>query len=304
MTIRVRHYAGSDDYRRVDDFLLAHYQPDNRDGNWLEPIWEYMHGHPFLEKPALGRIGIWEADGQVVAVANYESRPGEAFFQFHPAYRHLRREMLNYAEQNLTGHPQPDGRRILHAFVNDHDEEFLTLVRTGGYERQPESDRPLFRLNIPDPFPSIDLPAGFHLQSLAEACDWAKVHRVLWRGFNHPGEPPAGEAELESRRRMFDTPSARRDLKIVVVAPSGDFVAFCGMFNIPGHRYAYVEPVATDPAYRRMGLGRAAVLEGIRRCGELGASAAYVGSDQAFYQALGFTHVYTSQCWEKFFDDE
>jgi predicted N-acetyltransferase YhbS len=99
---------------------------------------------------------------------------------------------------------------------------------------------------------------------------------------------------------MFDTPSGRRDLKIAVVAPDGNFVAFCGMFYEPTHRYAYVEPVATDPDYRRMGLGKAAVLEGIRRCGTLGATVAYVGSDQAFYQAIGFKKVYLSECWVKY----
>jgi predicted N-acetyltransferase YhbS len=121
----------------------------------------------------------------------------------------------------------------------------------------------------------------------------------MWRGFNHDGEPPAGATELESRRRMFDTPTARRELKITVAAPNGDDVAFCGMFWEPTHRYAYVEPVATDPDYRRLGLGRAAVLEGVRRCAALGATVAYVGSDQPFYQALGFTKVYVSQCWQK-----
>jgi GNAT superfamily N-acetyltransferase len=303
MSVMVRPYAGPDDYRRVDDFLLAHYQPGNRDGNWLEPIWEYMHGHPYLQAAALERIGLWEADGQVVAVANYESRLGEAFFQFHPAYRHLRQEMLDYAEHNLRGRSTNDDRMYLRAYVNDSDEAFRSLVRTRGYERQPESDRPLFQFVIPDPFPTIHLPEGFRLRSLAEDCNWEKVHRVLWRGFDHPGEPPSGEAELESRRRMFDTPSARRDLKIAVEAPNSDFAAFCGMFYAPTHTYAYVEPVVTDPAYRRMGLGTAAVLEGVRRCGALGATVAYVGSDQSFYQSMGFKVLYSSECWVKFFED-
>jgi N-acetylglutamate synthase-like GNAT family acetyltransferase len=101
---------------------------------------------------------------------------------------------------------------------------------------------------------------------------------------------------------MFDTPKARRDLKIAVEAPDGNFVSFCGMFYEPTNRYAYVEPVATDPDYRRMGLGKAAVLEGIRRCGALGASVAYVGSDQEFYLSLGFEVVYTSECWQRYLD--
>ena len=66
--------------------------------------------------------------------------------------------------------------------------------------------------------------------------------------------------------------------------------------------FGYVEPVATDPDYRRRGLGRAAVLEGIRRCGEEGASVAYVGTDKPFYLSFGFKTIYTQNCWLKRFD--
>lgn len=294
-----RQYNHSEDYQRVSDFLIRHYQPGNADGNWLEPAWEYMHYHGLLDSDSLGRIGIWEANGEIVAVAHYEWRLGEAFFQFHPAHRHLRQEMLDHAERHLAGRSKEDGREFLWAYVNDYDEPFRSLVQERGYERKPEVDRPMASFDIRDPFPPITLPQGFRLTSLAEDCDWTKVHRVLWRGFNHEGDPPMTEEELEDRRRMFDTPKARRDLKIAVEAPDGNFVAFCGMFYEPTNRYAYVEPVATDPDYRRMGLGRAAVLEGIRRCGELGATVAYVGSDQAFYLSLGFEVIHTSECWEK-----
>jgi predicted N-acetyltransferase YhbS len=99
---------------------------------------------------------------------------------------------------------------------------------------------------------------------------------------------------------MFDTPTARRDLKIAVAAPNGDFVAFCGMFYQPDQHFAYVEPVATDPDYRLLGLGKAAVLEGIRRCALLGAREAFVGSDQLFYLAIGFEISYHSVCWVKY----
>lgn len=303
MPITFRPYAGPTDYTRVLDFLLAHYQPGNRDGNWLAPVWEYMHGHPYLDAEALGRIGLWEAGGALTAIAHYESQLGEAFFQFHPDQHSLRTEVLDHAERHLAAPAPADNTRTLRAYINADEAAFTALAAARGYRREPQSDRPLYQFAIPEPFPAIHLPAGFRLQSLADECDWAKVHRVMWRGFNHAGEPPAGDDELESRRRMFDTPTARRDLKIVVVAPSGEFVAFCGMFYVPAHRYAYVEPVATDPAYRRLGLGRAAVLEGIRRCGALGATVAYVGSDQAFYQALGFTHASTSACWVKTWAD-
>jgi predicted N-acetyltransferase YhbS len=303
MSIKFRNYDLLQDYRRVDEFLIAHYQPNNADGNWIEPAWEYMHGHAYLDQTSLDKIGIWEEAGEIVGVAHYESIPGEAFFEFHPDYRHLREVMLDHAEANLTGISRQDGRKYLRAYVNDYDEALLSLVKVRGHTRDAEATRPMYQFAIPDPFPVISLPAGFRLTSLAEECDWAKVNRVIWRGFNHKGEPPSSDEMLEERRKMFDTPTARRDLKIAVASPKGDFVAFCGMFYEPACQFAYVEPVATDPDFRRLGLGKAAVLEGIRRCGALGATAAYVGSDQEFYKALGFKKIYNSECWIKYSDD-
>lgn len=299
MPIKTRNYHFPQDYKLIDDFLIDHYQPDNRDGNWIEPAWEYMHGHPMLDYSSLEKIGLWEEGGKIVGVVNYESCLGEAFFQFSPGYRYLRNAMLDYAEGNLFDRSQIAAQKRLCVYVNDNDADFLSLTMERGYSRDLEGDRPFARYAISKPFPPIRLPEGFRLLSLADECNWAKVNQVLWRGFNHGDESPGGEAELAARQKMFDTPKARRDLKIAVAAPNGDFVAFCGMFYEPARHYAYVEPVATDPAFRRMGLGKAAVLEGIRRCAALGATVAYVGSDQEFYLSLGFAVIYISQCWVK-----
>jgi GNAT superfamily N-acetyltransferase len=302
MNIIFRQYNVLNDYQGVNDFLVTHHQRDNQDGNWLQPAWEYMHAHPYLDRSALEKIGIWENDGAIVGIAHYESRVGEAFFECHPNYRHLKRDLLDYAERQLY-ETSEDSQKILHAFVNDMDDAFTSLVKARGYEKDAEQSRAMCQFVISDPFPPISLPDGFHLTSLAEDCDWMKVHRVIWRGFNHAGEPPAGNDELDERRRLFDTPTARRDLKIAVRAPDGNFVAFCGVFYEPTNRFAYVEPVATDPDYRRMGLGKAAVLEGIRRCGALGATVAFVWNDLPLYRVIGFKKVYTSECWVKHLSD-
>jgi predicted N-acetyltransferase YhbS len=296
MSIKCRHYNTSDDYELVDNFLVEQYQPGNIDGNWLEPAWEYMHGHPYLDKSSLDKIGIWEDDGKIVAVAHYESRLGEAFFEFHPDYKHLKVDLLDYAERMLFG-SSCSGDKAIRVYLNDMDEEFISLVMARGYEIDDKETRTIMQFVIPNPFPAITLPDGFRLKSLHDDCDWTKIHRVLWRGFNHPGEPP--EEEMEERKKMQDTPNFNDNLKVVVEAPNGNFVSICGMWYVPTNHYAYVEPVATDPDFRGMGLGKAAVMEGIRRCGILGATVAFVGNDLLFYQAMGFKKVYSSECWLK-----
>lgn len=299
MSAQLRPCAGPVDFPAISDFLYTLYQPHNRDGNWFQPVWEYAYTHPWFDDDAVHRIGIWEDQGAIVGVVTYELRLGEAFFQVHPAYATLKPEMLRYAEQALADTDEV-GRRYLKVFVNDFDAAFEAEVSSRGYTRDPGANRPLSEFVIPDPFPPIALPAGFRLKSLADDNDLVKVDRVLWRGFDHPGEPPTDG--VEGRKRMQSGPHFRQDLTIVVEASNGAFVAFSGLWFEPVNRFGYVEPVATDPDFRRMGLGTAAVLEGIRRCGELGAKLAYVATDKPFYLAMGFKKLYTQNCWIKHFD--
>jgi len=84
MTIRMRRYGHPRDSDRVSNFLVRHYQPGNRDGNWLQPAWAYMHYHPALDEAVLDRIGIWEDGSEIVAVAHYGSALGEPFSSFAP----------------------------------------------------------------------------------------------------------------------------------------------------------------------------------------------------------------------------
>lgn len=83
------------------------------------------------------------------------------------------------------------------------------------------------------------------------------------------------------------------------MAPDGAYVSYCGMRQDHANRVAYVEPVCTDPDYRRMGLGTAVVLEGIRRCGMEGATIATVGSNQPFYTSRGFKKLFDIDLWAR-----
>lgn len=290
-----RRFVGLDDYYAVSDFLETLFQPGNRDGNWIRPLWSYMHSHPMLDWGMLGRIRLWEDEGRLVAVAHYESVLGEAFFDVHPDYDRLKPEMLDYACADLA-RVEPDGQRALTAYISEFDTAFAQHAAARGFQRNPNADRTMMMLETPEGFaPDLKIRDGFRITSLAEENDLVKMDRVLWRGFNHPGEPPV--MGVRDRRQMQSSPYFRHDLTLAAVAPNGDFVSFCGMWYEPRNRIALVEPVATDPDYRRLGLGRAVVLEGVRRCAALGARVAFVGSVQEFYRSLGFNPVMAQQAW-------
>ena len=256
MAIGTRSYSDPKDFKLVSKFLIRHYQPDHREGNWLQPAWEYMHSHPALDGSALDQIGIWEDMGETVAVVHYESALGEAFFQIHPGYAHLKPDMLDYAEERLFGTSET-GRRYVHAYICDSDAGLEAVAQSRGYHRTRDRDRSLSRFVIPELFPTVALPGGFRLKSLQEDNDRLKIDQFLWRGVGHEGDPPADS--IEDRKKMQSVPGFRNDLNIVVEAPNGHFASYSGTWYEMTNRIAYVEPVATDPDYRRRGLGKAAV---------------------------------------------
>jgi len=294
MQIRARCYNHPADYESVGQFLVKTYRTKGGHINWLQPRWEYMHYHPFIKNVDLNSIGVWEADGELVGVVHPEHDPGNAYFEVDPGCAFLKQEMLAYAEEHLCS--EKDGRKALRICINDWDNDFQDVAADMEYTKQTGFEA-MSHFVIPDPFPEISLPNGFRLKSLAEDNDVRKIHRLLWRGFDHGGEPP--DDDIEERKFMQSAPNFRRDLNIVVQAPDGSFVSYGGLWYEPVHKIAYVEPVCTDPDYRRMGLATAAVLEGIRRCGEQGATVAYVGAIKPVYLSMGFRQIYNRSVWRR-----
>ena len=294
MLATVRRYEGADDWERISEFLVRTYRTGGGHVNWTQPRWEYMHYHPGVRRVELDQIGVWEAHQQIVGVVHPEHYLGTAYFEIDPDYGTLKREMLTYAEEHLSA--KEDGSQRLHVYINDDDGDFQAVASDVGYVRGDVSD-PMSQLPIPAPFPAVSLPPGFRLKSLAEDNDLGKLARVSWRGFNH-GDGPPDDDHLD-QGFLQSAPNYRKELNVVVEAPGGEFVSYCGMWCEPVHSIAYVEPVATDPEYRRMGLGRAAVMEGIGRCGEMGAKVAWVGATMPFYLSLGFRRAYNSTIWRR-----
>jgi len=300
MAATLRPYRHPEDFSRVGSLLVETYQPFRQPSNWLQPRWEYMHYLcvPFFGRTRadLERIGIWEDQGRIVGVVHFEERFGQAYFQQHPDYPHLKADMLDYAEANLSA-LSSNGERSLRAFLSDFDHQFESIARARGYRENRDAGECMSRLDLRTPPPVVAIPDGFGLKSLAEDNDLVKINRVLHRGFGHPGEPP--ESEIEVRRRLEKAPHFRKELTIVAESPRGDFLSYCGVWYESVNRFAMVEPVATDPDYRKLGLGRACVLEALRRAREVGATVAYVGTDMPFYLSFGFKRMSLYRAWER-----
>lgn len=279
-----------EDYDSVRAFCLK-----VDDINYPFGRWDWMISHSYLNAEGLPRIGLWLDGEEVVAVATYDTRlDGKCFFLTMPGYEFLKRDMAEYARANLA----PDGNAQM--LVKDGDAAFAqTLSQMGYIATQSKDCDAVFDIDV-DRI-QYSLPDGFSITSMRDTYDLYQYGRVLWKGFNHElnGEGPylPSPEKMAKFKAEFERPNVNLDLKIAVVAPDGNFVSYCGMWQDSASPNALVEPVATDPAYRKMGLGRAAVLEAIRRCGLLGANKAYVGSSQQFYYSIGFRPCITSTWW-------
>lgn len=299
--MKIKPYQHETDFERVNQFLIQTYQTGDVFYNWPQMRWEYMHFHPSILSLDRTRIGIAEENGQIRGVVHFESNHAEVFIQVHPDFGQLKIPLLDYGEEtNFQGISRSTGRLIRVVFVNEFDKDLEAVVASRGYEKWEKYSEENSRYRLDGVIHPAQLPEGFSLKSLADENDLRKINHVLWRGFNHEGPPP--EEEVEGRAFCQQAPNFRKDLTIVAVAPDGSFVSFCGMWYIPQHRVAYLEPLATDPDFRRMGLGKAVVYESMRRVQALGATLVWVGSGQEFYTAIGFQKIFKVYPWVKFLD--
>lgn len=293
MTTQFRNYtkqAGiTEDYHRVREFFVRLGYAE-----FTYARWDWMITHTYLDKSAIGRIGVWEDRGEIVGIATFDGELGNAFCLAFPEYVCLKRKMLLYAKDNLD----KDGK--LGVVIADTDSKFQNIAAKLGFVATTEKENDaIFYLD--ETSTSYDLPEGFYITTMKETYDLYQYGRVLWKGFNHElngeGEFRFSEEKKQLLEEEMIRPNVDLGLKVAVVGPDGNFVSYCGMWYAPKAGYAVIEPVATDPDYRRMGLGKAAVLEGIRRVGELGAKKALVGSSQQFYYSIGLRPFSTSTIW-------
>lgn len=292
MGIVIRSYRDktgyTDDFNRVCDFLIRINREKTVTPNYLWARWVWQFG-PYMDMDYLACIGVAEDDGLIVGLVTYEGTIGEAYFCVDENYGHIKPLLLEYAKQNLSC----EGR--LKIILPDGDLSCQRLAVQSGFVPTGQKEA-VAMLDIHKP--TYALPAGYHIMSFDDKCfDVDRYYNAIWRGFDN--QRPRNTAEIKSmeKREGFDAPHLDLSLRILVVAPNGDYAAHCGMWHIPNSAYAYVEPVFTLPEYRKMGLGKAAVLEGVNRCGRRGAKRAYVGSSQQFYYQIGFYPVHNETWW-------
>lgn len=292
MGVIIRSYTNewgyTEDFKKVCDFLIRINKDKVITPNYLWARWVWQFG-PYMCMEHLSHIGIVEDNGIIVGLATYECDLGESYFCLDEKYDYMKPQLIEYALRNLNLNGE------IKITLPDGDFEYQRAATQSNFTPTTQKSS-VAMIDISNH--SYTLPEGYRIISFDDkGFDIERYYNAIWRGFNNQRQRNEREKESMKKREGFDAPHLDLNLRIIVVAPNGDYAAHCGMWCIPNSRYAYVEPVFTLPEYRKMGLGKAAVLEGVNRCGKLGAKQAYVLSSQQFYYSIGFYPIQNETWW-------
>ena len=293
MNITVRKYKMFADFEKVSSFYVENYKvPD-----WFNtlPAFEYSHTRGDFDYEKTHRFGIWEDDGEIIATARYEMTIGLYIPCIKRGYEFLKSDMLRYAEQELSKIDE-NGKRSLEIYSTDRENDDDFYVENG---YRVAWSNAILAYPYEKRFRECKLPEGFSLISLEDENDGLQIDCCLWEGFDHGNwDAAARKDEADGRYYMQSGPHFRKDLTTVVKAPNGDYACFAGMWVDEQNGYAYLEPLATRPKYRRMGLATAALMHAMKKTVPFGAKYCYCGAID-FYRNLGCEQIGQLNMWKK-----
>ncbi len=245
-------------------------------------------------------IRLWEDEGGALLGFAWFHPPIYVNWQLHPRRRddeRLAEEMLAWGEAHRRTR-LAEGEPLLQSNAFEDDAWRVGLLTRHGFAR---GDGYLLHLHrrLDRTLPEPALPGGWTVRQVAGAAEFAErvaIHREVWR---------PSKVTLDAYRRLRTAPGYSPELDLVVVAPDGAFAAYCLCWLDSANACGEFEPVGMRAAYRGWGLGKALMLEGLRRLRACGAKTAIVysvGDNEAavrLYQSAGFQPVVRDYDWSK-----
>ncbi|MEW5872883.1 MAG: GNAT family N-acetyltransferase [Chloroflexota bacterium] len=293
MQITFRPYQTEDDFWRMRQFLRQVFLlNDRRERSWHVARLDYARWHTCLNCAGVRLEDVaylWEADGQLVAFMMPDGGPGEAHLCVHPQWAtpELEEQMIALAEERLMK-TRPDGGRRLYLWASQHDQPRQEILVRRGYRKDDWPEHQWRRVLDGRPLPEAPIPAGYTLRSLGDGLELLERCYASGLGFHEGDIRTAVDNRNDPTwyRNIQTAPLYRRDLDLVAVASDGAIAAFCTIWFDDVTRSAYFEPVATVPDHQRRGLGKALLVEGLRRLQRMGATTAFVGGYEPPANAL------------------
>jgi len=310
MRLRSRTYEADEDYWRIRSFLRSLGEDDPRpSGTWHVGVFDYWRWHWL--KNVVERepddLRIWESqDGEIVAIL-IQGDPGVCHPLVDPRgqTRELEHEMIAAAEEHMSA-ASPGGEDVVCIWADEADACRRLVLEERGYETFESPRSTEFHSWQPTmgPREPSTAPTGYRVRSMGDVDELPARSLASWRAF-HPDEPDEGHDPTGGwYRNVQRAPLYRRDLDVVAVTDDGEIASFSLCFFDDVSRTGVFVLDGTAASHQRIGLGKAVMLENLRRLHDLGALRAYVSWYEppagALYRSVGFREVRTARAWRRF----
>lgn len=291
-----------EDFMKVRDFLVDTYAIFQRPYNWTIERWNFsismariMNGVSLEAYES--QIAIWERDQEIVAVVTAEGEnDGEAFFLM--AHDQIPDEILQGMFTFCDNHlgKEKDGKRVIYLRIPLENTRTEKLALNRGFTKQSWIES-VSELSLGQDLP-VELAEGFSFKSGDEVTSVEKGEAHA-KAFGYFDETLYRERSPKGYQAISETPDYRPDLDLYAISPDGEIAAFSTMWYDQRNRIGMLEPVGTIPEYRKLGLGRACIMQLANQVKQEGGLKVYVGSGDDFYQRLGFRPRGLYGVWRK-----
>lgn len=277
-TLISRPYAGPAELHRLIDLLLTSRAVESVDP-W-PPIHEMRHylraGGPDL----LPNTRVWaNRAGAPMAFATIWDG-ATLVMCVHPQAQsdELAAQIVEWAVERAREHGRASSEQpTLLVPVLAEDASTSALLQRHGFAAE---DWSILRMGcrLDEPIPAPQLPAGFRLRPVASAEELAAAAAMHQEVF------VAASTVVRDRLALSEGSQDIQAIDLVAETPDGAFAAFCLCsasrdFDTRHYRHeGWIDLLGTRPAYRRRGLGRAALLAGLRLLADQGVDVALLGT--------------------------
>lgn len=243
-------------------------------------------------------IRLWHDGDRLAGYAILGEDPS-VDFQVAPEYEWsgVETEAMDWVETRLAELRKRDAQRWSGHFVSGarkDNPKRSAFLKEHGFQPGGRFSEVNMLYSLDNPIPEAVIPPGCQVRAVAETGDLANragAQREVW----HPWS--VGNVSDDDYALFMRLPAYRRDLDVVAVAPDGVIAAYANGWIDPVNRIGDFGPVGTRPAYRRKGLARAVLMEGLRRMQAQGMNRVGISTGvsntpaRCLYESVGFKIV-------------
>ena len=216
-------------------------------------------------------LHVWETKSEIQAVAIVQMPWVALDYVYQPSAEHLVPEIFEWGVQRaaaIAGETGEDFTLVIR--ISPERAAHIRHAEVHGFELDDEWTIIHLSRELDALLPVPDLPAGFSFRLLrgqSEVDTYVNLHQTAFG---------SKAMRVGWRSRSLKMAQYRPDLDLFIVNADDEPVAFCIGWMHPHQPVGQIEPLGVHPDYQGMGLGRAILLEGLRRLQAGGATTAKI----------------------------